>query len=481
MDDLKLYAKNEKSLDSLIQTVRIFSTDIGMEFGIEKCATLFIKRGKTTHHQGIELPDGKTLKALKEGESYKYLGILEADKIKNTEMKSKVRTEYLRRVRKILQSKLNGGNLIKGINTWAVSLLRYSSAFLDWNVDELREMDRRTRKLLTMHGALHPKSNVCRIYMPRKDGGRGLLNVEETVNLEISGLNYYISNSNESLLTAAFRVLDLDDEEIESRDTIRRRNMLNRKVDLHNKQMHGQFFRQTEEFENNCDWIKDGTIKRTTESLIFAAQEQAIRTNYIKSKIDKTQEQGQCRMCGNADETINHVLSECPKLAQKEYKRRHDWVGKRVHWELARKHDFPVSEKWYEHIPEPVLENENYKILWDVTIQTDHEIEARRPDLVLVQKKEKNTKLVDFAVPFDSRVLMKENEKIEKYQDLAREIRKLWNTKVDIIPIVIGSLGTVSKRFQSWLGKLDLQVHTKDVQKTTLLNSARILRKVLEM
>ena len=119
-----------------------------------------------------------------------------------------------------------------------------------------------------------------------------------------------------------------------------------RKDELHNKQMHSQFFRQTEEFDNNWDWVKDGTLKRTTESLVFAAQEQAIRTNYIKSKIDKTQDQSQCRMCGSADETINHVLSECPKLAQKEYKRRHDWVGKRIHWELAQKHDFPVSEKW---------------------------------------------------------------------------------------------------------------------------------------
>ena len=128
-----------------------------------------------------------------------------------------------------------------------------------------------------------------------------------------------------------------------------------------------------------------------------------------------------------------------------------------------------------------MLENETCKILWDVTIQTDHEIEARRPDLVIVQKREKSTKLIDFAVPFDSRVLMKENEKIEKYQDLAREIRKLWNTKVDIIPIVVGSLGTVSKRFQCWLEKIGMKVNIKDVQKTALLKSARILRKVLEM
>ena len=140
-----------------------------------------------------------------------------------------------------------------------------------------------------------------------------------------------------------------------------------------------------------------------------------------------------------------------------------------------------VKGKWYEHVPEAVIENEKVKILWDFNIQTDHQIEARRPDLVVVHKLERVTKIVDFAVPFDSRVLTKETEKIEKYQDLAREVKKLWNTKVEVIPIIVGSLGCTSNRFKAWCEKLDLCIDVKDVQKTTLLQSARILRKVLEM
>ena len=64
----------------------------------------------------------------------------------------------------------------------------------------------------------------------------------------------------------------------------------------------------------------------------MASQEQAIRTNSIKAKIDRTQENSKCRMCGKAEESVNHVLSECSKLAQKEYKRRHDWFGMKIHW-----------------------------------------------------------------------------------------------------------------------------------------------------
>ena len=75
MDDLKLYSQNEKALDSLVQTVRVFSEDIGMKFGIEKCATLVMEEEKIVKSVGAELPDGKIIKSLQEGESYKYLGI----------------------------------------------------------------------------------------------------------------------------------------------------------------------------------------------------------------------------------------------------------------------------------------------------------------------------------------------------------------------------------------------------------------------
>ena len=79
MGDLNLYCRSEKGLDSLVQTVRVFSEDIGMEFGIEKCSMLVMKKGKIVKSVGIEFPDGKVIKSLHEGESYKYLGILEAD------------------------------------------------------------------------------------------------------------------------------------------------------------------------------------------------------------------------------------------------------------------------------------------------------------------------------------------------------------------------------------------------------------------
>ena len=117
MDDLELYSRSEKGLDSLVQTVRVFGEDIGMEFGIVKCVTLVMEEGKIVKSVDIELPDGKVIKSLQEGESYKYFGILKTDNCLEEKMKVDISKEYIRRLRKVLKSKLNGRNLVRGVNT----------------------------------------------------------------------------------------------------------------------------------------------------------------------------------------------------------------------------------------------------------------------------------------------------------------------------------------------------------------------------
>ena len=97
MDDLKLYIRSEKGLDSLVQIKRVFSEDIGMEFSIEKCAMLVTDKGKIVKSVGKELPDGKVINLLQQGESYKYLGILKADKFLEEKMKLNVSKEYIGR------------------------------------------------------------------------------------------------------------------------------------------------------------------------------------------------------------------------------------------------------------------------------------------------------------------------------------------------------------------------------------------------
>ena len=95
--------------------------------------------------------------------------------------------------------------------------------------------------------------------------------------------------------------------------------------------------------------------------------------------------------------------------------------------------------------PVPVLENDTHKLLWDFDIHTDQLISARRPDLIIINKRKRTCKIVDFAVPADHRIKLKKCEKKDKYLDFARELKNLWNMQVTIIPIVIGAFGTETK------------------------------------
>ena len=284
MDDLKLFARNENEIDSLVQTVQLCCEDIGMQFGISKCAVLSMKRGKTADTKAIILPTGEQMSD-PEATGYKYLGILEYDDILRSDMKIKVRSHYFKRLKLILKSKLNAGNLFLGINSWAVATVRYSAAILDWTQDEINDMDRKTRKLLKIYGAFHVKSNVNRLYMKRKEGGRGLISIRDCVDAEIRNLNAYIANSDEELFQFASASLNLDPAAIEEKENFQKRLSTQRRTELKSMKLHGQFENDTEEVKvkESWDWLRRGDLKRETEALIMAAQEQALNTNSIKN------------------------------------------------------------------------------------------------------------------------------------------------------------------------------------------------------
>ena len=118
----------------------------------------------------------------------------------NREMKAKVEKEYLRRVRLLARSKLYAGNLIRGINAWAIGVVRYSAGIIDWTERDLKRMDVKTRKTLSMAGAFHTRGSSIRLYIKRKEGGKGLISVEDCVKMERANLKSYVSESEEWLL-----------------------------------------------------------------------------------------------------------------------------------------------------------------------------------------------------------------------------------------------------------------------------------------
>ena len=139
--------------------------------------------------------------------------------------------------------------------------------------------------------------------------------------------------------------------------------------------------------------------------------------------------------------------------------RRRLLVGKVIHWELCKKLKFDHTNKWHRHNLESVLKNETHNFLLDFEIQTDHLISARWPDHI-INKKERTCRIVDFAVPAEHRVKLKECEKRDDYLDLARELKKLGHESDNYTVIgryiVIGALGTVTKGLvqglEDWTG-----------------------------
>ena len=111
-----------------------------MEFSIKKCGVIIMNRGKVKSTDGIELPSGENTREIEEG-GYKYLGIMEYDRVKEQEMKDKFSNEYFRRTKLLFKGKLNGRNKIMALNTWAVSILRYGAGILKWNKNEPQKME----------------------------------------------------------------------------------------------------------------------------------------------------------------------------------------------------------------------------------------------------------------------------------------------------------------------------------------------------
>ena len=177
---------------------------------------------------GIEFSDGKVIKSLQEDESYTYLGILEAGRFLGEKMKLKVSKEYFRRLKKVFNSKLNDGNLVQGVITLAVFLLRYSAAFISMKKWEI----------------IWGKCDIGRLYIPRKDGGRGLIAIEDCADLEVRGLGVYVHGSEERLIQAARR--DKVDG-IEAASVMKKAKKGKRLQDWKEKAFHGQYLRKTKE------------------------------------------------------------------------------------------------------------------------------------------------------------------------------------------------------------------------------------------
>ena len=101
--------------------------------------------------------------------------------------------------------------------------------------------------------------------------------------------------------------------------------------------------------------------------------------------------------------------------------------------------------------------------------------------MIVIDKEHHECQIIEFAIPYDTRVDDKEVEKIEKYLDLARELKKVWNMKVTVVPLVVEALGTLAEALEKRLKTIGIETKITELQKTVLIHTSRILQKVLEV
>ena len=349
---------------------------------------------------------------------YRYLGMDESDGIKNLQMKEKVKKEYYRRVRQILGTQLSSKYKITSINSLAIPVMMYIFGVLDWLRPEIQQLDRKTRKKLTMEAIHHPRADVDRLHVKRRNRGRGLLELEAFYDQTMVGLADYLEKEYGNLM----KIVKMNDHN-------KNRHSIKKHADK-NRNRHGM-------------WLRSSGLKGETESLIIATQDQS---THDTTKRTSSTTSGQLLpnvpqvrgACESSDCWLHNNGSN--RISQK-----HNKVASYIYWTACRAFGIEVVGKYYRHEPVSVINTDAVTIMWDSPVVTDRTITVNRPDLVIHNKKKKTCLLIDVSVPDDGNVMMKEAEKILKYKDLEIDVNRMWNVKTMSVPIIIDALETLKK------------------------------------
>ena len=518
VDDLKLLAPTLNKIKLQLDIVTTFSKDIGMTFGEDKCAYICIDRGKRKSlGKSIEI-NGVTIKELQDDEPYRYLGQDETVGYDGKLNKEKIQTEYYRRARKIWSSELNARNKAIAHNSFALPVLVPAIGVLDWSIAEIENIDKQTRKILCMCGSFHRNSDKDRLYVSRKDGGRGLKSFEASFKTRIVALkrhivedkvrNHYLENvehhetdriirlGNEyeriHLAEAIARTEKPEGKEV-SQEMKNNMNKENKEVWL-KKPQHGYLHNRTMNNENvdvnmTNAWLKEGKLSSHVEGYLCAVQEQEIETRKLRKQREKNRDMQMnipsvCRLCGREEETIFHITSACSYFSSNLYLHsRHNPIAKEIHHQVvAQLREGEENLRKPRGMPPTTLKVGGTEIWWDTEVNTLTKIPHNRPDLIIWDTDNSTCKVIDVCVPLDTNVELRETTKRNSYIDFVDQLQRIYpKYKYTIVPIIVGALGTIPKKLKENLQKTGIKTEkiptvTKEIQKLALLGTLKVCK-----
>ncbi|VEN54308.1 unnamed protein product [Callosobruchus maculatus] len=400
MDDIKLYAATEVQLRELLKITEACTSDVRMEFGMSKCKVLHINKGQWKSHQEREIVTGQTLDNMDTDETYK--------------------------------------NLTKATNTFAIPVLTYSFGIIKWSHTDIENIQIFIRTELTKHRMSHPNACKERLTIDRKQGGRGIIDIQSIRTKQIKTLRHFFQSKQTNLHRAIVKAdknytpltLSSPDHAADTHNPIESQEKINT---WSQKALHGKHrYRITQDNINekqSYTWLQDGQLFPETEGFMLAIQDQVIATRNYKKYIikDPSVTNDNCRKCHQQKETIDHITSACKTLAGTEYTARHNSVAKIIHQALATTDKLIEStDPYYNYTPTS-------------------------------SKADKVTYLIDIAIPNDTNVQTTYAGKISKYTDLAIEVKRLWKqNKVVIVPLIMTVSGLTPNTFTPHLHQLGL-------------------------
>ena len=419
---------------------------------------------------------------LREDAVYKYLGMEENAMVENAKIREKAEKEYTKRLKKILKSELTPKNKITAINQLAIPVISYGFGIIDWPQCHINRLDTKTRKMLTLHKIIYRQQCMDRIYLPRKEGGLGLIEINHSYRATTLSIGQYIKSSTDKTMgmvkehheclsqqtsttklaenfsgyTLKNTAEDCDNPATliarKKREEYTKMELETRREGWRQNKRAGRFMEELNQTyidkEASLQWLKSGKLSFDEERILIAGQDQGLLTNGFK-KMAGLQKNDQCRFCHSATESPIHLMSGCQiLLADGHYTARHNKVCRYLHWKICGEMQLDRSQHIWEHEPPPVTSNGKVTVFYDKDIQAGRYIKdkAIKPDIVIWNKKEKTALIIDVAVPNDYGLNRAEREKITKYQDLKNDLKQTWSLKeISIIPVVVGATGLVKK------------------------------------
>lgn len=496
MDDLKLFARSKQVLLTMTEAVKEAAGIAGLEFGINKCAEIDVRRGQVVH-EATSFPEHH--------EPYRYLGIKQWLRNDALSAVTEAADKFKRKVKSACAEVNTLAKFRTVYNTQAVSILSYVAQFGLLNVSTANGLDLSARQVMRNHKILQKMQNVDRLYMPTDIGGVGLKSVADMAVRSTVASAAYVLEGQTQLFAELAREYHARDNSLGKLRTsiVHKAKVLIRELGLTIDDPHVSYRtkmalvdRRKERLATfptlrtladtdpaSFEWLKEGRLDTRCTMLVLAAQEN--RLTNIRKFANQTVGgvSPKCRVCGEADETIGHIVAACSQNRMTTILSRHEEVASVLYRAACKEHGLKLCV--HNGRPQSVS-NESGAVLYDERFDAHAASHThRRPDLVIIDKIKRSVTVVEIGIALPKLLEARQEDKTQRYARLAKDMAiargvedgSRWSSASH--GVVLGTFGEMTpntrrnlrKLFGSRAGNI-----SRAAQRVAVLGTLRILK-----